>query len=158
MNSDRRKYLREYYRKHRTKIKNRSLAWYAANPKRCAKTRAKNYQENKQKYKDNAAMFSKRHPNRRRKIARKCHLKTTFHMTLEDFAKLFTKQRKRCAGCGSKRHHGKGWNIDHDHACCPSRKSCGKCIRGILCARCNQALGLLQDSIATLTRLARYLS
>lgn len=27
--------------------------------------------------------------------------------------------------------------VDHDHACCPSAKSCGKCIRGLLCDYCN---------------------
>jgi hypothetical protein len=50
-----------------------------------------------------------------------------------------------CDVCGSAdRLH-----IDHDHDCCPtgaSPRSCGKCVRGVLCHSCNTALGLLQES------------
>jgi hypothetical protein len=48
-------------------------------------------------------------------------------------------------------------SIDHDHACCPGRISCGKCIRGLLCNRCNRALGLLGDSIELLKKMIAYL-
>jgi hypothetical protein len=48
--------------------------------------------------------------------------------------------------------------VDHDHACCPAPppkfplKSCGKCIRGLLCFRCNTALGYFEQyrDVATL--------
>jgi hypothetical protein len=48
--------------------------------------------------------------------------------------------------------------IDHDHRCCPtSAKSCGQCVRGLLCGRCNAAAGLLKDSPDRAVSLARYL-
>jgi hypothetical protein len=48
-------------------------------------------------------------------------------------------------------------NIDHDHNCCSGYRSCGKCVRGILCNQCNTALGLLKDSKDTLRNLIEYL-
>lgn len=55
---------------------------------------------------------------------------------------------------GKRRHH-----IDHDHSCCPENgKSCGKCIRGVLCHGCNAGLGLFQDDPDILRRAISYLS
>lgn len=30
--------------------------------------------------------------------------------------------------------------VDHDHKCCSGDKSCGKCVRGILCPGCNTGM------------------
>jgi hypothetical protein len=37
-----------------------------------------------------------------------------------------------------------GLEIDHDHACCPKRPTCGKCTRGLLCDRHNRAIGFFE--------------
>jgi predicted nucleic acid-binding Zn ribbon protein len=47
--------------------------------------------------------------------------------------------------------------IDHDHACCPQEKACGRCVRGMLCQPCNVGLGMFRESPALLHRAARYL-
>lgn len=48
--------------------------------------------------------------------------------------------------------------VDHDHNCCEGAISCGKCIRGILCRKCNVALGYLQDDANLAQRAAKYLA
>ena len=98
------------------------------------------------------------YPEVRRGIARACHLKVMYNTTREAFEALLAKQGGCCAICGTAEPGGKGtWQVDHDHSCCAGRKSCGKCIRGLLCVRCNTALGLLRDSIKVLERALIYL-
>lgn len=48
--------------------------------------------------------------------------------------------------------------IDHDHSCCPGVKTCGKCIRGILCRNCNHAEGHLKSDPELVLMLYKYLT
>jgi hypothetical protein len=48
--------------------------------------------------------------------------------------------------------------VDHDHECCPvEQRSCGKCVRGLICRTCNVAAGLLYDDAQRARSLADYL-
>jgi len=47
--------------------------------------------------------------------------------------------------------------VDHDHKCCPGTRSCGKCVRGLLCNWCNRLLGMALDDPERLHAGARYL-
>jgi len=84
-------------------------------------------------------------------------IKWKYNITKEEYDDIFIKQGESCAICGTKESGGKGWCIDHDHSCCPDGNSCGKCVRGILCTRCNMGLGYLQDSEDVLLSAIRYL-
>lgn len=83
---------------------------------------------------------------------------SNFGLTAEQFESLLERQGG-CAICPAPEPGGKGsWHVDHDHACCPvSGKSCGRCVRGILCHNCNLMLGHAKDSIETLKMAIRYL-
>mgnify|MGYP002361969110 FL=1 len=76
--------------------------------------------------------------------------------TKEQFEELVASQGNRCAVC---RRDG-DWQtlcVDHDHECCPGTWSCGSCIRGALCKRCNGALGAFADSPEKLRAAAIYI-
>lgn len=80
-------------------------------------------------------------------------------LTLEAYDALLKKQKGNCLICGVKESESKKrFAIDHDHACCPGQNTCGTCIRGLLCQRCNLVLGLVEDQVPLLKAMAKYLS
>jgi hypothetical protein len=88
------------------------------------------------------------------------HLKFTYGLTVDEYEQMLQDQGGLCAnpGCfnapsGDKRR----FPVDHDHRCCPGVKSCGKCVRGILCNPCNAALGHVRDDLKRLQGLIDYL-
>jgi hypothetical protein len=67
-------------------------------------------------------------------------------ITEEEFNRMLEAQGSACAMCGGAFDDGDRIFADHDHNCCPKQvkataKTCGECIRGLLCFRCNTALG-----------------
>lgn len=60
------------------------------------------------------------------------------------YEKKLAEQGGGCAICGAPRT-GKMLAVDHDHSCCRGTKSCGKCVRGILCDRCNTVIGRMEE-------------
>ena len=71
---------------------------------------------------------------------------------------MIESQFNRCAICSSSNPGKRGvFEIDHDHRCCSGVGSCGQCVRGLLCARCNSALGGFSDSPTVLRQAAAYL-
>jgi hypothetical protein len=56
-----------------------------------------------------------------------------YKMTEEEF-----KERASfgCEICGIEQTET-NFHVDHDHKCCNTSVSCGECVRGIICSRCN---------------------
>ncbi len=72
-------------------------------------------------------------------------------------AEMLAAQGGGCAICGKTEPGGRGdWHVDHDHTCCSGRKTCGQCVRGVLCAACNWMLGSARDNADVLMAAAAY--
>lgn len=76
-------------------------------------------------------------------------LKHKYNITFETYDELRNKQNGVCAVCKKVCKSGKRLSVDHNH-------STGR-IRGLLCGKCNTALGLAEDSIERLYALIAYL-
>jgi hypothetical protein len=76
------------------------------------------------------------------------------HLTKEQVDALIAAQGGVCAICQS----AKPDRVDHDHSCCPGGYSCGRCMRGMLCHRCNTALGLMSEDARAIARMVDYLA
>ena len=80
-----------------------------------------------------------------------------YGMTMDDFHALFDEQGRLCAICRTDAP-GQYWCVDHDHACCADgTRTCGACVRGIICDPCNVGLGRFADSPERLRAAAAYL-
>ncbi len=84
------------------------------------------------------------------------HLNRLYGITTVEYQKIFTKQKGLCAICGLP--ETKQWknsktmrlHIDHDH-------NIG-IVRGLLCNKCNPALGAFDDNIDILASAISYLN
>lgn len=65
-----------------------------------------------------------------------------YKLSNTEFLKKLSDQNGSCALC----NEDVPLHIDHDHSCCVSRPTCGKCTRGLLCHRCNIMLGFIEKS------------
>lgn len=81
-----------------------------------------------------------------------------YGITAAQYDAMLERQGGGCAICGEQCTSGRRLAIDHDHTCCPGDKTCGKCVRGLLCGPCNQGIGKLKDSPRLLIAAASYLS
>jgi hypothetical protein len=87
------------------------------------------------------------------------NLRHNYQMSRERYDALLAKQNGGCAICGGLNDTDKRLCVDHDHGCCPNqKKSCGKCVRGLLCSRCNHMLGHAKDNPGILAAGITYLN
>ncbi len=77
------------------------------------------------------------------------HIRWSYGLTREAYESMLAGQGNTCAVCGSSVWGIKGPVVDHDHAT-------GE-VRGIICHKCNVAIGLLGDNPKTVRAVADYL-
>lgn|SRR5574341_537009 len=97
-----------------------------------------------------------RHEYRQKYLGnRNSDLKREYGIDLNEYERLFRNQNGACAICGKSEveqgRHGKILNlaVDHDHH--------NQKIRGLLCAKCNRAIGLFQHNSEYLLNASNYL-
>lgn len=115
--------------------------------------RKKYREKNSEKIKKNAREWQKNNPDRVKFLKKRSNLKK-YGLTVEDYNNILEKQNYSCAICSSKNF----LQVDHDHKCCSENaRSCGDCVRGILCRNCNTILGNANDDINILLNAIKYL-
>lgn len=80
----------------------------------------------------------------------KRQLRKKYNMSLADYDQMLEFQNGVCVTCGKINKGGKRLAVDHNH-------KTGE-IRGLLCQKCNQAIGLVGEDIRVLIKLAEYLN
>lgn len=79
-------------------------------------------------------------------------------ISMETYGKMLEAQDGRCAICRKlASEETKAFAVDHDHGCCGGRTSCSNCLRGLLCMKCNLALGHFNDDPELLLAALSYL-
>ena len=97
-----------------------------------------------------------------REYRHEMRLRHRYHLSWARYQETLRKQNYACI-CGKpfNRDGGKSFapHVDHNHQCCPNDVSCGACVRGLLCFRCNTVLGMLENEPHLLPMyLKRYLA
>lgn len=100
------------------------------------------YMENQRKY--HRLHGRRQSPESLKKYNRKYRM-ACYGLTQDDFDLLLKVQGYACGMCRELFAEGQLIHVDHDHGCCPLKnRSCGKCVRGLLCHACNIALGHIE--------------
>lgn len=86
-----------------------------------------------------------------------------FNLTLEQYDAMMRAQGFRCAICREFETLVRDGmvvqlSVDHDHSCCPQKgRSCGRCVRELLCSNCNRGIGYFDDDVEKVDKAITYL-
>ena len=117
---------------------------------------SKKYRENNlEKVRESGRKYMQRirkeNPERVHINDRRLSLKKNYNISIEEYENILQSQNGVCAICGKPETNKRGYFcVDHCHK---SNK-----VRGLLCNKCNVALGLIDDDIEILKSMIKYVS
>ena len=95
-------------------------------------------------------MRARKRATRERAHAR--HVEAEFQLSSEEYWLLYAAHDGRCYVCRKGRGLSRRLSVDHDHNLCdthPPNRGCARCVRALLCSRCNTLLGWLDVDALT---------
>ena len=154
--SDRTEYYRNYYMRNKTRINVRNSSYrknnltkikkhYNVNRIKILAKQAKYQRKNKSNINNYHRKYFKLNPDK----AKGFQLKYKYGISLQEYNLLLDTQGNRCAICD--KHISKmnrAMDVDHNHIT-------GR-VRGLLCSRCNKAIGLFEDNKELLIKAVNY--
>lgn len=66
-----------------------------------------------------------------------------YGLTLPQYLTIWNSQDGLCGICLSG---DRELVVDHDHSCCPTVPTCGRCTRGLLCRSCNTRIAIYDNN------------
>ena len=122
-------------------------ARYRANPEPAIERTKRWRDENPERYREYQERW--RASGKKKEADRRSYLRRKYGISVEQYDELFETQEGRCAICGSEPTPGISLHVDHDHETGERR--------GLLCFKCNNALGDFNDDTGQLIRAVAYL-
>lgn len=153
-------YQRCYYLAHRAELLARRRERVKQNPQRVSEYNKAYYQRHKTEMLAQRQERRKQNPFLVREVARRWGrnggwarqrertVRLQFGLSPQQYAELLARPCDICGRTGKQERHGK-LCFDHNHIT-------GQ-FRGMLCSRCNSAIGLLQDNPELIRKAAEYL-
>lgn len=124
---------------------------------RCKSCNKRDREKDPEKVRAYLAGYYRKNP----RAARDRQLKSMHKKSLDWYEETLESQGGGCAICGREPTEGQSFHVDHDHSCCPTTsgdtRTCGECVRGILCPGCNTGIGKLKDDPVVLQNAIDYL-
>lgn len=91
-----------------------------------------------------AAKAKKADPKKFKLAKRAADLKYLFGLLLPQYNAILKLQNYCCKSCNEPLDLTINNPVDHDHSCCKTKKTCGKCIRGIVHPYCNTLIAIME--------------
>ena len=109
--------------------------------------------KDKERAKEYAKEYYIRNKDKIKKNKKKYDLKTNYNITFEQLDKLYLEQNDCCKICNTHKDN----NISHKGVLCVDHDHKTLEVRGLLCGKCNTAIGLLNDNTDLLDKAKQYL-